>query len=170
MRFDVSNAMTDVGRKRLRSTDLIGDKPFDFRGREGNAATAESPQVGKAGMCTHPYTPRLGNTESMSHDLWIAPMKAAGNIGRGHNREHRVVITATIGAETFTKIGIEIDGNHELALVMLDASAPLFAYVFLFSIRTSNRQKAKYGSAFYHRCRQRSSSCNSSAANVGRNL
>jgi hypothetical protein len=122
MRFDVSNAMTGVGRKRLRSTDLIGDKPFDFPGREGDAATAESLQVGKAGMCAHPYTPRLGNTEGMGHDLSITRMKAAGNIGRGHNREHCVVITATIGAETFTKIGIEIDRNHELALVLLDAS------------------------------------------------
>src|SRR5215472_15996437 len=46
MWFDVSNVMTGGGGKRLRSTDLIGDKPFDLPGREGNAATAESPQVG----------------------------------------------------------------------------------------------------------------------------
>jgi hypothetical protein len=85
----------------------------------------------------------------MGHDLWIAPVKTAGNIRRGHNREHRVVITAAIGAETFPKIRIEIDRNHQLALVMADGTT-LFAFLFFFSVGVSNRRYAKYayGSPF----------------------
>jgi len=39
MRFDVSNAMTSVGRKRLRSTDLIGDKPTRSECGDGRIPT-----------------------------------------------------------------------------------------------------------------------------------
>src|SRR5215472_5022335 len=122
MRFDVSNLMASIDCKRLRGADLISDEPLDLAGRERNAAPAESPQVGKAGMGAHLYTACLGDPEGMGHDLRIAPVKAAGDIGRGHNRKHRIVITAAIGTETFTKIRIKIDRKHELAFVVLDAS------------------------------------------------
>jgi hypothetical protein len=109
MRFDVSDAMARIGGKRLRRADLIGDEPLDLAGRERNAAPAESPQVGKSWMRANPYAARPGNAEGMGHDLWIASMKAASDIGRGHDRKHCVVITAAIGTETFAKIAIKIN-------------------------------------------------------------
>ncbi len=54
---------------------------------------------------------RLGNGEGGGHDVRIAGMHAAGDIGRTDDRQHRLVVAHAIGAEAFAHVGIEVDAE-----------------------------------------------------------
>ena len=55
--------------------------------------------------------------EKARHDVRIAGMEAAGDIGAGHELEHGVVVAHAPRAEAFAEIGVEVDGasgeSHE---------------------------------------------------------
>src|SRR5205823_15015572 len=55
---------------------------------------------------------RLGDAERARHDLRIARMEAAGDVRRGDDRQHGVVVAAPVRAEALGEIGIKIDGRH----------------------------------------------------------
>jgi hypothetical protein len=112
MRFHVGDAVVAIGGERLGGADLVGHDALDFGGGKWNPAAAETPQVGQARMCAHRDAALFGSVEGLRHDLRIAGVKAAGDVRRGDDGQHGLVVAALVGAETFTEIGIEIDSRH----------------------------------------------------------
>jgi hypothetical protein len=53
-----------------------------------------------------------GNGERPRHDLGIARMQTAGDVGRGDDGKHGLIVTTAIGAKAFAKIRIQIDISH----------------------------------------------------------
>ena len=114
MRLHMRELVAGIGGERRRRADLIGDEPLDLGGRKGQPPPAEAPKVRKAGMGTDGHAFVLGDTKGAGHDLRVAAMKAAGDIGRGDDVEHGRIIAHDIGAETFAAVAIEIDARHEI--------------------------------------------------------
>src|SRR5262249_23655844 len=104
MWLDVGDAMARVARKRLRSANLIGNDPFDLAGREGHPAATKPPEVRKSRMGADRNPTLLREPECMRHDLGIASVETARDVGRGDDGQHRVVIAATIVSKSLAKI------------------------------------------------------------------
>ena len=59
---------------------------------------------------------RLRLFEAIRHDIGIAGMKAAGDIGARDDAQHRGVVAHAPNAKTLAQIGVEIDGGQRILL------------------------------------------------------
>jgi hypothetical protein len=112
MNLHIAEPRPGIGGKGVRGAELIGDEPLDFSRRERQSAAAEPPEIGKSRMRSDRDPLDLRRLEGLCHDLRIASMKAAGDIGARHNIEHGVVVADPVSAEPFAAIAIQIDAAH----------------------------------------------------------
>jgi hypothetical protein len=52
----------------------------------------------------------LGSNKGARHDVRVAGMHAAGDVGRTHDRQDRVIVAHLPCAEAFAEIGVEVHG------------------------------------------------------------
>src|SRR5256714_86803 len=69
-------------------------------------------QVAISRMCADADAARFRQFNRAAHDVGIAGMKAAGDVHRRRQLDHRGVIAHFPCAKTFAEIAIEIDGCH----------------------------------------------------------
>ena len=72
--------------------DLVGDEALDLGLAHHDAAAAEAGPVGEARMRADGDIARAGQREGRCHDVGVAGVEAAGDVGRGDDVEHRRVV------------------------------------------------------------------------------
>src|SRR6185503_14171494 len=127
MRLDVRDAVADQRRHPRRRAHLVGDQARDLLRRERDAAPPEAPEVGEAGMGAHGDAAFLRRGHRRGHDLRVAGVEAAGDVGAGDETQHRAVVAHAPGAEAFRHVAVEVDGWHAAGpLLPIDARAKAY--------------------------------------------
>ena len=108
----VGDAMARVAGKPLRSANLISNDPFDLAGAERHLAAAKPPKIRETRMGADRDPALLCELECVRHDLRVASMETASDVGRRNDRQHRLIITAAIAPKTFAKIRVEVHSCH----------------------------------------------------------
>ena len=116
MRLHEGNFMTDITRHRDRGAELIGDRPLDLGGRHWQRSPPKAGEIGKRNMRPDGDAERLRLNEAARHDIRVAGVKTAGDIGAGHDAQHRGVIAHAPNAKTLAQIGVEIDARQRTLL------------------------------------------------------
>jgi len=101
-----------VGGEGGQCTELVDDIVADFIGSEVHCPAAETAQVREAGVSADAYTLADAFGHRSVHDVRVARVEAAGNVGAGHDIQERCVVTHRVGTKTFTKIRDKIDCGH----------------------------------------------------------
>ncbi len=112
MRLHMGDPVPGIGCKRLRRTDLIGNKTFDFSVRERQTSAAKTPEIRKPRMRPDCDAVAFCRAECRRHHFGIATVKTARHIGARDDGEHRRIIAHLVGAEAFAAIAIEINALH----------------------------------------------------------
>ncbi|MNT47226.1 hypothetical protein D3C72_1839220 [compost metagenome] len=111
MHLDVGDGMARVCGKGLCRTDLVGDQAFDLAGAERNDAAAETPEVRETRVRTYRNPTFPGQCEGLRHDLRVAGMQAAGDIGGADDIQDGFVVAHAIGAVSLAHVGVEVDAQ-----------------------------------------------------------
>src|SRR5690606_33962590 len=75
----------------------------------GYAAAAEAVEVGEGRMRADGDAVLLRHPDRAAHHDRVAGMKAAGDIGRGDELQHRGVVADRIGAEALAHVAVQVD-------------------------------------------------------------
>ncbi len=81
MRLHMLQRYTLSGCECFQGTGLIGDIIFDLLQRGIDISTPESDQIRKPGMGARGHAMFFGNRNGAPHDVGVAGMKTAGDIG-----------------------------------------------------------------------------------------
>ncbi len=98
------------GRDRLQGADLVGDQVLDLRRVQArHRPPAKAVQVAVAGVRADADAARFRQFDGVAHDIGIAGMKAAGDVDRGRELDHRGIVAHFPRAKAFAEIAVEID-------------------------------------------------------------
>ncbi len=94
MRLDVRDRVPGHGGDRLQRADLVGDHALDLgHAVAADDATAEAVAIVEAGMRADGDAVGFGDARGLVHHVPVAAMKAAGDIGRRDDLQHRRIVT-----------------------------------------------------------------------------
>jgi hypothetical protein len=103
-------ASANPSRTSGEGADLIGDEVFKLARRDArHAPSPEVLEIGETGMRTNGHALEPGQLRGSAHDLRVACVEAAGDIGCRDDVEHGGIVTHGPGAEAFADIRVEID-------------------------------------------------------------
>ena len=117
MRLHMGDSMSAQNRQRLRRAELIGDRALDLPCAHRQTAPPETCEVRKGDVGADGDSLFLGARKCRRHDVGVAGVEAASDIGARHDLEHGGVVAHAPMAETFPEVGVKIDGarggSHE---------------------------------------------------------
>jgi hypothetical protein len=110
-----------VGERRERA-DLVDDLLLDVRRPLAeDRPPAEPPEIEEARMGAGADARRGGGGERPRHHQRVAGVEAAGDVGRRHDLEHRLVVADLVDAEALAHVTVEIDRCHASSVARGDA-------------------------------------------------
>jgi hypothetical protein len=78
-------------------------------------APAEAHEIRESGMGAGGNAVLFGKRNRFPHDRGIAGMKSTGDVGRGDQRDDRLIQAQFVISKALADIGIQINGVHALA-------------------------------------------------------
>ena len=112
MRLDIAHHCACQRRHPLQGTHLRRHHPRNLGRGHRDHPPPESFAIRIAGMRADAYPPLGRPAQRGEHHLGVARMPATGQIGAGHQIQHRRLIPDGPGAVALAQIGIQIDRPH----------------------------------------------------------
>lgn len=112
VRFHVREPHVARAAKRLQRPHLIQHERVCVVGGERHVASAETLQVGVAGVRPDGHARPCGGVDGAAHDARVAGVHAAGDVHAGYERDHLRVEPERVAPEAFAKVGVEVDAVH----------------------------------------------------------
>src|SRR5450756_385950 len=92
-----------------QSSNLVQTEGIDFIGGTRHGSASESDQIRISRVCSDGHAALTCRPHRRQHDLWVACMKAAGDIGAGDIVQDMSVIAQCPRPETLAYVTIEVN-------------------------------------------------------------
>jgi len=103
--------------KGVQGSELIQYQILDILTGDLHLAPTESNQIRKSGMGSDGNSLFEGQSDGFPHGGWVAGVKSAGNVGRGHVCQNFGVLAKLIGSEAFSEIAVQVDGLDDARIL-----------------------------------------------------
>jgi hypothetical protein len=109
MRLQVADSPAGDARERIEGAELVEHIGGQLRRCHVDAASPETCQVAVTDLRSDRHATGDGPGADLAHDVRVASVKAAGNVGAGDHVEQCLVIAQAPPTEALSEVGIEVD-------------------------------------------------------------